>query len=124
MLGAILAATLFLTSETPISTPSLIPAPRVGTFEGAANGRTMLAAWMEMRDGSQWDIAVARLDANGVPLDPRPTLLAITPEYDVNPQVVWTGSTFLVAWSAQTAVPPSASAVWIAEIDERGVVVR
>jgi hypothetical protein len=81
----------------------------------AAGGLGYLVVWQDMRTvlcgftampenpfcGNGWDIYAARLDADGVLLDPAPILVSQEGRNQTRPKVAWNGTNWLVVWERQ-----------------------
>lgn len=79
-------------AEIPINTATNRQvSPAVST-----TGTDYLVVWSDERDG--WNILGARLDGNGTPLSPAEFTVSAGLNSQSNPQVVWTGSQYLVVW--------------------------
>ncbi len=64
----------------------------------AWSGRVFLAVWMQERSGAGWDIAAARIAADGKVLDPEGLVVGGGDGNQTRPAVAWNGRTFVVAW--------------------------
>jgi len=65
----------------------------------AWSGSRYLVAWRDDRLGRDSDIYVARVESDGAVVDPRGILVSNASLVQSEPAVVWTGSTWLVAWT-------------------------
>ncbi|RME42439.1 MAG: hypothetical protein D6795_20950 [Deltaproteobacteria bacterium] len=86
----------------PIATgPYEERAPRVAMGEEEA-----FIVWQDGRNPGDWDIYGTRLDAEGTPLDLGGVPIAAGPYDEMNPDVAWTGSTFLTIWEDDRCFEP------------------
>ncbi|HEY5644862.1 MAG TPA: hypothetical protein VLA52_02790 [Thermohalobaculum sp.] len=99
------ASQRFLPGDT---SPRLAVGTQAAPAIAEGNG-IYLAAWQDLRtspfvgppfatEARGWDIYVQRLDANGMPLDPAPVLLASKFGDETGPQIAWNGQNWLVTW--------------------------
>lgn len=119
--------------DVPIPTPtrSTDRQPRV-----ASNGVDYLVAWMDDRLDFEFDVRAARVDADGVVLDPTGLAVAVGPGEPGSVSVASNGADYLVAWdvagsggdldiaaavvtSAGTVVSPGGTIVTSATGDQR-----
>lgn len=106
LLAPPLAAQLVVTPEKPITTPNAGPSDRVSPFDGAdvvdvaSSGDSLLVVWSERRSDLTSDIVAARMSDSGQLLDDKGLLVATGAADDVAPRVIWTGTRYLVLWSA------------------------
>jgi hypothetical protein len=73
--------------------PHLQELPRV-----ASNGELFLVVWQDFRNGRDWDVYAARVNAAGRVLDPGGLLVSGGPSNQAKPQVAWDGRNFVVVW--------------------------
>jgi len=107
-MSAILAATTAAAQLPNLGTAAILPGDAsVSTASGAqtsvalaAGGGVTLAVWGDTRAGTG-DILGLRMDASGAALDAVPFEIDLSPGDQTDPQVVWNGQTFLVAWVSQ-----------------------
>ncbi|HEX2060820.1 MAG TPA: hypothetical protein VHK90_08760, partial [Thermoanaerobaculia bacterium] len=103
--------------ERPV-TPA-VPGPYAiaALGDAASNGELTLVVWSDGRSRQSYDIFAARVAADGTVLDPVGIAITrTTTVYEVEPQVIWDGSRFVIAWTTQTGE------VSIAAVDPQGVV--
>jgi len=100
-------AQVAITPEKPVTTPVTgNPSDRVAPFDGfdvvdvAESPDLLLVVWSERRSDLTNDIFAARVNDNGALIDSDALLVATGAADDVAPRAIWTGSRFLVAWSA------------------------
>ena len=79
----------------PAQTSSAYGPPAV-----AAGGGSVLVAWEDLRRG-EYDIFGARLDVNGVVLDPGGIALSTAPGEQHYPALSWSGAAYLLVWQDQ-----------------------
>lgn len=106
VVAAPLAAQFTLTPEKAVTTPVTGPSDRVEGFGGIdvidveSADDQLLIVWTERRSDASNDIFAARVNSAGEVLDPTNILVATGAANDTSPRIVWTGSRFIVAWSA------------------------
>ncbi len=90
-----------------VSDPPLIPARRGQTFPTvASNGENWLLAWSDTRyanvadDARSEDVFATIVDGSGRAVHPEGIPIAPTWASDRYPSAVWTGTSYLVAWSS------------------------
>ncbi len=64
----------------------------------ATGGGVFLVVWQDLRNGKDWDVYAARVDASGKTLDPDGILIAGGAHNQALPRVAWDGKVFWVAW--------------------------
>ncbi|RME02211.1 MAG: hypothetical protein D6812_06645 [Deltaproteobacteria bacterium] len=75
--------------------------PRVAMGE-----REAFIVWQDGRNPGDWDIYGTRIDTDGTPLDLGGIPIAAGPYDEMNPDVSWTGSTFLTVWEDDRCFEP------------------
>jgi len=76
----------------------------------ASGGDMILAVWQDQRSSpilsgqqSGFDLFAARLDAQGMPIDPLPFAVSMAAGTQETPRVAWNGTAWLVAWVGQVS---------------------
>ncbi len=93
--------------DPTISAETAVEGPLLDGYTGAKSrepaiawsGSRYLVAWRDDRMGTASDIYVARVESDGVVVDPRGILVSNTTSILSEPAVTWTGSAWLVAWT-------------------------
>jgi hypothetical protein len=119
LLLVVFSAPLFA-QDVPVSTVTLTNAPFTQTQPAvASNGSGFLTVWNDGRSRLTGLVA-ARTDANGVVLDPTGIRVAGTG----TPDVVWSGTSYVVLWTEQAAVNGTGHyATRVARINADGVLI-
>ncbi|HEX9696755.1 MAG TPA: Ig-like domain-containing protein [Actinomycetota bacterium] len=99
---------------------SAIGSSNTGAPAVAAGGSTWLVVWDDAKAESQSDIFATRVDSGGQVLDPLGIVVAHGPSNQVDPDVSWNGTHFVVVW--QDVVDADTSAIMLARIATNGTV--